>query len=206
MSDSGKMNVVTSGDGIIQFELDDEMMKVIQNALGQLRGESNRVLRNAVNATARQAKSTLGRKAKETYAVQQSRFTRAMKTKNATVANPSATINVTGQQLELAEFKVDPKAVSNGKDRPDIVRAKVLLSSGLKGLQSNTKAFLVRFRSGHVSVAQRRTKARYPIKKLLSNSIPKMVGSEDKVYGIVEPDIYDNLMDNILKEIKKVLR
>jgi hypothetical protein len=33
-----------------------------------------------------------------------------------------------------------------------------------------------------------------------------MVGSEDKVYGVVEPDIYDNLMDNILKEIKRILK
>ena len=206
MSDSGKMNVVTSGDGIIQFELDDEMMKVIQNALGQLRGESNRVLRNAVNATARQAKATLAQKAKEVYIVQKPRITKAMKTQNATLANPSATINVTGAQLELMDFKVDPKTVSNGRDRPDFVSAKVKLASSLKPLDRGFKAFIVRFRNGHVSVAKRMTKARYPIKKLLSNSIPKMVGSEDKVYGIVEPDIYDNLMDNILKEIKKVLR
>jgi len=205
MSD-GKMNVVTSGDGIIQFELDDEMLKVIQNALGQLKGESNRVLKNAVNATARQAKSALGKKAKETYIVQQSRFTKAMKTQNATVANPSATINVTGQQLELGDFKVSPKAVTYGKNRPDVLRAKVLLASSLKPLEASTKAFMARARNGKVFVAQRKTKARYPIKKLLSNSIPVMVGSEDKVYGVVEPDIYDNLMDNILNEIKRILK
>ena len=49
-------------------------------------------------------------------------------------------------------------------------------------------------------------KTRYPIKKLLSNSIPTMIGSKDRVYGVIEPEIYDTLMDNILKEIKRVTR
>jgi hypothetical protein len=32
-----------------------------------------------------------------------------------------------------------------------------------------------------------------------------MVGSQKRVYGIVKPEIYDNLMANIQSEIKKVL-
>ena len=80
-------------------------------------------------------------------------------------------------------------------------------------LQGRTKAFLVTFTntsksgktSSHTTVAQRYGKARFPIKKLLSNSIPKMVGSQKRVYGIVEPEIYDNLMANVQAEIRKVL-
>ena len=33
-----------------------------------------------------------------------------------------------------------------------------------------------------------------------------MIGSKDRVYGVIEPEIYDTLMDNILKEIKRVTR
>jgi hypothetical protein len=33
-----------------------------------------------------------------------------------------------------------------------------------------------------------------------------MVGNQERVFGVVEPDIYDNLMSNIQKEIGKVLK
>lgn len=203
----------TSGNGFIQFEFDERLLKVIEDALGDLKSESRKVLKNAVNKTAKQAKADLAQKAQETYVVKKGRFTKAMDTKNATTGNPEAVIKVTGEQLELKDYKVSP-ATMRGKNRPDVVKAKVLLSSGLKPLAASTKAFLVTFQntsksgksSSHTTVAQRYGKSRFPIKKLLSNSIPKMIGSQERVYGIVEPDIYDNLMANVQAEIRKVLK
>lgn len=194
-----------SSNGLIEFQIDEGMLKTIENALGDLKSESRKVLKNAVNKTAKQAKEDLAEKAQETYVVKKTRFTKAMATKNATVGNLEAVINITSAQLELKDFKVSP-ATYNPQNRPSVVRAKVLLASGLKGLQAGTKAFLVKFSSGHVSVAQRRGSARLPIKKLMSNSIPKMVGNQEKVYGIVEPDIYSNLLANVQAEIAKVLK
>lgn len=194
-----------SGDGFIEFQYDENMLRTIENALGSLKSESRKVLKNAVNKTAKQAKTALAEKAQETYVVKKTRFTKAMATKNATTSKPEAIIKITGEQMELKDFKVSP-ATYKPKNRPSVTKAKVLLSSSLKGLTSNTKAFLAQFRNGHVSVVQRRGKPRYPLKKLLSNSIPKMVGNQEKVYGIVEPDIYDNLMANIRAEIGKVLK
>lgn len=196
----------SSTDGLIRFEFDEDLLKVIEDALGDLKSESRKVLKNAVNATAKQAKADLAKKAQETYVVKKTRFTKAMDTKNATVSNPVATINITSAQLELKDFRVSPATYSTGENRPDVYKAKVLLSSSMKGLQSHTKAFLVKFRNGHVSVAQRRSKHRFPIKKLLSNSIPTMVGNQERVFGVVEPGIYDNLMDNIVIQIGKVLK
>ena len=195
-----------SGDGFIEFQYDKNMLRTIENALGELKGESRKVLKNAVNKTAKQAKEALAKKAQETYVVKKTRFTKAMATKNATTAKPEAIINVTGEQMELKDFKVSPATYKTGRNRPSVVKAKVLLSSSLKGLTANTKAFLAKFSNGHVSVVQRRGKARFPLKKLMSNSIPKMVGNQERVYGIVEPDIYDNLMANIRAEIGKVLK
>lgn len=194
-----------SGDGFIEFQYDENMLRTIENALGSLKSESRKVLKNAVNETAKQAKVALAEKAQETYVVKKTRFTKAMATKKATTSRPEAIIKITGEQMELKDFKVSP-AKYNPKNRPPITRAKVLLSSSLKGLASNTKAFVAQFKNGHVSVVQRYGKARYPLRKLLSNSIPKMVGNQEKVYGIVEPDIYDNLMANIRAEIGKVLK
>ncbi len=190
--------------GFITFEFDQQLLQVIEDALGDLRGESRKVLKHAVNKTAKQAKEKLAEKAKETYVIKKTRFTKAMATKNATTAKPEATIKITGEQMELKDFKVSP-ATYKPKNRPSVTKAKVLLSSSIKPLQAGSKAFLAKFANGHVSVVQRRTQKRYPLKKLLSNSIPTMVGSQERVYGIVEPDIYDDLMANIKTEIGKVL-
>lgn len=168
-----------------------------------------------MNATAKQAKADLAQKAQEEYAVKKTRFTKAMTTKNASLARPEATINITGEQLELKDFKVSPASYKTGNARPSVTKAKVLLSSSMKPLEKgDIKAFIVRFTnksksgktSSHVSIVQRKGKSRFPLKKLLSNSIPKMVGSQERVYGIVEPNIYDNLMDNIVREIGKVMK
>lgn len=190
--------------GLIRFEFDEALLKVVEDALGNMKSQSRKVLKNAVNATARQAKKDLAKKAQETYVVKQSRFTKAMDTQNATQGNLTATTKVTSAQLALKDFKASPTSYKTGSARPSAVRAKVLVASGMKPLVAGTKAFIVKFKNGHVDIAQRKGKARYPIKKLLSNSIPVMIGNEDKVYGVVEPDIYDNLMGNILKEIRKV--
>lgn len=196
-----------SYNGLISFQVDEDMLKVIEDALGDLKDKSRQVLKNAVNATAKQAKADLAKKAQETYAVKKTRFTKAMRTTNATQGRPEATIHITGAQMELKDFKVSPATFKTGKARPSVTKAKVLLSSSLKGLaKSDNKAFLAKFSNGHVSVVQRRGRKRFPLKKLLSNSIPKMVGSQRRVYGIVEPEIYDNLMENIQKEIRKVLK
>lgn len=195
-----------SGDGFIEFEFDENLLKVIEDALGGLKSESRTVLKNAVNKTAKQAKADLAEKAQETYVVKKTRFTKAMTTKNATAANPEATIKITGEQMELKDFKVSPATYKTGSNRPSVTKAKVLLSSSLKPLASSNKAFLAKFSNGHISVVQRTTESRYPLKKLLSNSIPKMVGNEKRVFGIVEPDIYNNLMANIQAEIGRVLK
>lgn len=70
-----------SGDGFIEFQYDENMLRTIENALGSLKSESRKVLKNAVNKTAKQAKTALAEKAQETYVVKKTRFTKAMATK-----------------------------------------------------------------------------------------------------------------------------
>ena len=41
-----------------------------------------------------------------------------------------------------------------------------------------------------------------PIKKLSSNSIPKMIGNEEKVYGVVKPSIDRNLQHYVEQQIE----
>ena len=57
----------------------------------------------------------------------------------------------------------------------------------------------------HVAVAQRQGRKRLEIHEKFSNSIPAMLGSEEHVYGIVEPEIGVNLQDNLRKFIDQAM-
>ena len=108
--------------------------------------------------------------------------------------------------LPFKDFKVSPASPRTGAARPDVVKAKVLKASGMKALQKgDIKAFVVRFKSGHVDVAQRQGPPRLPIKTLYSNSIPKMLGNEKRVFKVVKPNINKNLQENIDKQVRKIL-
>ena len=191
-------------DGMIRFEFDEAVLQTIEKALGDMKGQSRKVLKNAVNATAK--KSALNS---------------SMKLGRATVSKPEATITVTGGTLELKKFKATTPRSG----------AKVQITTGgtLKLIQSRkgnkAKAFLATFASGHQAIVQRQYGKTYKtasgrssrqekwgrgadmtqIKKLLSISAPKMIGDEKKVFGVLRPEIYGNLMENIRREIDKVV-
>ena len=169
--------------GMIEFEVDQTQFQRIELKLKDMKAKAPQALKNAVNATARDAKKDLADKAKETYAVKSPRFKKAIAQKNATASNPTATLKITGAVNELADFKYKDNTST------DAARGKVL----------------TKFGSGHVSVVQRKGASRLPLKKLLSPSIPTMIGNEAKVYGIVKPNIEENLQKNIQKQIDRIL-
>lgn len=211
----------TVQDGLLRFEVDKDILRLIDKALGGIQADSRKILKNAVNATAKKAKSDLANKAREEYTAKKSALNKGMKKQNATVSNPTATITVTGGVLELKEFKTSvPKAGA---------KAQITVGSSLKLIQSKrgsrAKAFLATFASGHQAIVQRQDGKTYKsaegrsrreekwgkhadmtqIKKLLSVSAPKMIGDEKRVLGVLRPSIYENLMDNIQKEVNKVV-
>ena len=138
-------------DGMIRFEFDEAVLQTIEKALGDMKGQSRKVLKNAVNATAKQARSDLADKAKEEYMAKKSALNSSMKLGRATVSKPEATITVTGGTLELKKFKATTPRSG----------AKVQITTGgtLKLIQSRkgnkAKAFLATFASGHQAIVQR---------------------------------------------------
>ena len=42
---------VSSSHGILRFEFDEDLLRTIEDALGSMKSESRRVLKNAVNDT-----------------------------------------------------------------------------------------------------------------------------------------------------------
>lgn len=192
---------------MIVFTVDDNgMINTIAKQLGEYSSKAPTVLKQALNATAKDARTLLAEQAKDIYVVQKSKFNKAMTIKNASTAKMEALITATGKPLELIDFKASPKKPSTGTQRPDITTGKVLTSSSMKRLEvGGIKAFVAQFSSGHVSIVQRRGAERLPVKKLLSPSIPKMIGNETEVYGKVKPEIASMLEANIRKYIAKTI-
>ena len=205
--------------GLLVIEYDGALVDAVGAALGDLKSQRFKVLKNAVNAPAKQAQAALVDKAQAEYAAKKGPLKKATTIKKGTDSKPEATITVKGATLELREFKTSaPKSGA---------KAKILNSSTLKLIQSQkggrAKAFLATFESGHTAIVQRqegetyrrdgaKRQAKYGrhidmtrVKKLLSISFPKMVGGS-AVLGALAPDIYDTLLENVNKEIRRVMR
>lgn len=191
---------------MIEINYDQTMLEQVERRLGRMKNEAPKALKIAINQTAKQARKDLAIEAQKTYTIKIGRFNKAMKIKNASSSRLEATIKATGKVMGLKDFKVSPATMQTGANRPDILKAKVLKAGRMKSLEmGNLKAFITKFSSGHLAVAQRRGKKRLPIKTLSTNSIPIMLGNEKRVYGIVEPNIKKNLKDNVKKQVQKVL-
>lgn len=172
----------------LEFTVEDKGFEAALRSLDK--PTARRVMKRALNDTANKARTMLADKARETYAVKKSGFKRNARLKRASGGNLAAYILVSGKANELKDFRVNPASYATGAARPAVYRAKVLQAGGLKALRKPSvgKAFMVRFKSGHVTIAEREGKARLPIKTLYSPSNPAMVGAR-RVYGVLRPEI-----------------
>lgn len=213
-----KQYIVNAGG--LEVYYDSDILTRIEKKLGKFRDQRYKVLKNAINATLKTAQAALVDKAQEEYTAKRSPLKKATSTHKASTAKLEGEITVKGETLEIRSFKATTPKVG--------AKAKVLTSSSLKLIQSQkgsmAKAFLATFASGHTAIVQRQDGESYSdakaisarhqkwgsgadmtrIKKLLSVSFPKMVGGK-RVYGELAPSIYDDLQENIKKEIAKVV-
>lgn len=201
---------------MIEFGIDEVDLSRIRAKLLLLENQVPNVIKRALNATARDAKTALADKARETYAVKSPRFKKAIKQKNATASNLVATLKITGKATALSDFKY--RRHSGGAS----ARGKLYKDGSLKDLSLNDKlkAFVVKYHSGHTAVVRRDPPGRYTkgisdrrrtggdttkLKEFYSPSIPRMIGNEAKVYGIVKPKIQESLKKYISKETNRIL-
>lgn len=202
---------------MIEVTVNRSALKQIETRLGKMKSQAPRALKNAINQTAKDARKNLAKEAQETYTIKNGGFNKAMKLHAASVSNLEATIKAKGEPVPLKNFRVSK---AGGQ-----VRAQVLKSGGLKPLdKGGIKAFVnniakkgqkrkKKTKKGakgtevrHMAVAQRLTEKRLHIKELYSNSVPMMIGNEDRVYGVVEPHIQENLQRNVEEQVRKVLQ
>lgn len=192
---------------MIGFEIDKLAIRTFCEKMSDLPFQARKnVLKNAVNATARSARKIITDKARKTYTAKISNMNKAMTIKKATNYKLEATVIAKGKPLELKSFKVSPAKPPTVQRKSSTTKAKVYSSSPMKKLEyKGIKAFVAEFKSGHVSVAQRKTKKRLPIRVLYSTSIPRMVGNEELVFNEVKDQIQDLFDKQVQINLQKVI-
>lgn len=205
---------------MLDIQVNELTLKAVEYKLGNLKDQAPKVLKKAINTTARESRKLLSEKAQKTYTIKTSKFNKNIKRKNATNSNLQATLTVKGAANQLTSFKHKENI------KEVAAKAKILNNSSLKEIISkkyDTKAFVTQFSSGHFAIVQRDKGAKYTagaaarkakygehadmtkIKDLQSLSDPIMVGGK-KVYGSLKAEIVDRLYFNINKEVEKVLK
>lgn len=166
----------------------------VEKKLGNLASKSRTVIARGLNKTAKSARKRLAEKAQETYTAKKVHFNSHMKLKSATAGNLVAELDANGKPLSITGFSHRAPKREGGK-------AQILAAGSMKAItMSGIKSFK---RNG--LMMQRRGKARLPVKVLKSNSVPVMLGSEKRVYGIIKPHIKSDLQKNIDAEISRLL-
>lgn len=206
---------------MITFRVEMGSLAEIEAALGMAKDKSKQVLKTAINNTAKETVNLLINTAKETYAIREKReIKKTLSLDKAKISNLTATITSKGRVNELYNFKVTPNIYVRGGGVPGGYKGKVvksnahgkklILKPGADG--DEYKAFIVKYRSGHMTVGQRVLGKRMKsnpqkefVKSLLSPSVPKMLGNEQGVFGIVQPKMYNMLQRNIQSQIQRFL-
>ena len=187
-------------DGMLTFELDEITVRDIELRLGTLRAKAPTALKNAINATAKDARADLWAKANATYTIKKGGFNKDMKLTPANVGNLEAILLTRGAPIEMIKFRVTGR---KGTPRVEILRGQVK-SMGDRSFVNNVAK---KGTHTHVAVAKYigGKDSRLKIQKKFSVSSPIMIGNERRVYGIVEPNIIKNLQNNVDKQVSKIL-
>ena len=204
---------------MIHFQVEMDDLTRIEAALGMMKDKSKMVLRTAINNTAKQTVNLLADEANKQYYITKTKVKKTITTKKATAGNLVALITSAEPVNELYDFKVSPRTYIRGGGVPggykgnvrrDKSASKLILKPGVSG--DKYRAFVVKYQSGHITVGQRvpgkRMKSKPEkefVKSLLSPSTPNILGYEQGVYGVVEPQMYDMLQKNIQTQILRYL-
>lgn len=204
---------------MIDYMVDMEDLTRVEKELEMTRDKSARILVSAINQTAKRAHKLMIDKTLKVYAITKKEVNDAVRTVNAKIKSPVAIIKVKGPMTELYDFKVSPHVYAP-HNKPKWYKAKVMRMSPMRriALMENAtgdkyKAFMVRYQSGHITLAQRvpgkRMKSKPDkefVKTLLSPPVAKMMGGDNGIYSLLEPEIYDILTENIEKQTKKYMQ
>lgn len=179
------------------WELDNGDFATLTAKLQELAGSKAKMyIARALNKTATSGRVKLGDKAQASYTVKSGGFKKDMQINKASAGNLVAVIHSEGNTLSIPKFKwTHPKSGV----KVDIVR------TSLKPLHKygNTAFYGKKKLNGQVYV--RKGKERFPLEKLKSKSVPYMIGSDNRVWGPISPQIESDLQKYMKQQIAALL-
>jgi hypothetical protein len=201
---------------LIDVVVDGKIINDLQKNFDKSNSKFATALKKAINETAKQARKDIANEARVKYTIKNSGFNSAMKISSAKTSNLEAIISTKGNSNSLSKFKTK-KNTSESAAYAKVLKSNSLKALGLKSADDNgkdLKAFIVTMSNGHVAVVRRRnqeerskssSKKRNSIIEYQSLSIPQMLGNEKSIYGIIEPNIKENLRENINKHVAMMM-
>lgn len=198
-------------DLVVSVEGMDEILQKL-DAFG--RKEQNKIIKKSVNETLKYLHSLTKKQLAKTYIRTQKQIDATLTDVKATASNGTAKLVSKGNVLEPFDYKASPTTMAQQQRRKMAAKLKVKRDGKMKPLVlDDRKAFLAELRwknestgeSGkHLAIVQRKGKDRFPIRKLLSSSVPGLLGANYKT--TLQPMARQNLADNLNRHIEEVLK
>lgn len=177
------------------------------------RKEQNKIIKKSVNETLKYLHSLTKKQLAKTYIRTQKQVDETLTDIKATASNGTAKLVSKGDVLEPLDYKASPTTMAQQQHRKMAAKLKVKRDGSMKPLVlDDRKAFLAPLpwknkktgESGkHLAIVQRKGKDRFPIRKLLSSSVPGLMGANYK--AALQPMARQNLADNLNRHIEEVL-
>lgn len=180
------------------IEITNGQIERVNLLLGDIKGAPNRALFNVINRALGTVRSQSGKVIRETYNIKQSDITanQNMKMKRATAGDLVGSIEFAGTVIPLKRFKVSPPAPAQRT-----VSVSVLRAEGGKRLESAYVADLGKY---GVGVFERLTRRRDSSQQLYGPSTAHMMGNEN-VLDKVEQAAQETIDKRVEQEITRIL-
>lgn len=198
-------------DLVISVEGMDEILKKLD---AFSRKEQNKIIKKSVNETLKYLHSLTKKQLAKTYIRTQKQIDATLTDVKATASNGTAKLVSKGDVLEPLDYKASPTTMAQQQHRKMAAKLKVKRNGSMKPLVlDDRKAFLTELpwknkktgESGkHLAIVQRKGRERFPIRKLLSSSVPGLMGANYK--AALQPMARQNLADNLNRHIEEVLK
>lgn len=203
--------------GLIKINLAADGGKEVKVMLKKLPKELRaRAFKNALNKTAKDCMKLVAKDTQNTYAIKQRAFKdskyKSVRIHKARENNLQAIVHINSHKTELYDYTVSP-AKYNPKSRPEIYRGRAL-KGGMKALWETTKGyrakgFVVKYRSGHVTIAARtgqpskKDPKKDGIATMFAPAISQLIGAR-RIRKVLEPEINELLASEVNKEIRRM--
>ena len=178
------------------IEITNEQIERVNLLLGDIKGAPNRALFNVINRALGTVRSQSGKVIRETYNIKQSDITanQNMKMKRATAGDLVGSIEFAGTVIPLKRFKVSPPAPAQRTVSVSVLRAGKRLES----------AYVADLGKYGVGVFERLTRRRDSSQQLYGPSTAHMMGNEN-VLDKVEQAAQETIDKRVEQEITRIL-